>query len=262
MASALATAATVAEAAAPPRRRPRGRTTLLIAAAALLGIVGGTAVGYRIQAERPPTPLPPLDQPGLAYPAKPLPKGKEPAPLTAAEDRRVKTDGDLRKLLLPKPKGARDNEFSVTRDWQGLESYALDFEDEEYMFERLAEGGVRRVAATGWTEGEYNDTYINLVQFRSSYDHGAREHAEDQQRYMPDKDNEAAAGNEGDPLKGSGNGRYYLYPVERKPGYEPSYRARAIFYRGDVMVDIHMFDTRPISKAAIRTLAERQLERL
>ncbi|GAA3372818.1 hypothetical protein GCM10020367_29950 [Streptomyces sannanensis] len=78
-----------------PRSRPRGRTTVIIAVAALLGVVGGTAVGYRIQADRPPTSLPPLNQPGLAYPAKPLPKDKLPEPLSAAEDMEGRVRGAL-----------------------------------------------------------------------------------------------------------------------------------------------------------------------
>ncbi|MFF3759177.1 hypothetical protein [Streptomyces sp. NPDC002185] len=48
------------------------RTVGLLAVAAVLGLVGGTAVGYGIHADREPTALPPLNQPGLAYPAKPL----------------------------------------------------------------------------------------------------------------------------------------------------------------------------------------------
>lgn len=97
-----------AEAPVPGRARPRGRTALLIAAAALLGISGGAAVGYGIQAERPPTPLPALSQAELAYPAKALPADKVPAPLPASQDHRVRTDGDLRKLIIdPRRGGAR-----------------------------------------------------------------------------------------------------------------------------------------------------------
>ncbi|MEU2668026.1 hypothetical protein ABZ622_04010 [Streptomyces sp. NPDC007164] len=67
-----------APAAAPVAKRPRGRTALLLVAAAVLGIAGGTAVGYDVQAGRAPTPLPVLAQPGLAYPSKALPRARAP----------------------------------------------------------------------------------------------------------------------------------------------------------------------------------------
>lgn len=70
--------ASEAPAGAAPAARPRRRglrTAGRLAVAAVLGIVGGTAVGHGIQAEREPTPLPPLNQPALAYP-KPLPRGE------------------------------------------------------------------------------------------------------------------------------------------------------------------------------------------
>ncbi|MFF5976677.1 hypothetical protein ACFY7C_34750 [Streptomyces sp. NPDC012769] len=244
--------------AAAPRRRV-GRTVALIAVAAVLGIIGGTAVGYGIQADREPTPLPALNQPGLAYPAKPLPKGQQPVALSAAEDRQAKADGDLRKLLVPRPAGAREAEFAPDDGWQDLASYAAGFKDESWMLEFLNESAVRRIAVRAWDSGEHRTTTVQLVQFRPSDLRGAVDHAEDQMSYM---DEEKYAGNGGDALKGSGNGRYYLYPVDRKAGYLDLYQARAIFQRGDVMVDIHIFDTKKISKNDIRTLAEKQLERL
>ncbi|MEU8616267.1 hypothetical protein [Streptomyces sp. NPDC048623] len=245
--------------AGPAPRRRVGRTVALIAVAAVLGVIGGTAVGYGIQAEREPTPLPALNQPGLAYPAAPLPKGQEPAPLSAAEDHQAKADGDLRKLLVPRPAGAREDEYAPRDGWYDLSSYAAAFKDESWMLEFLSENRVRRIAVRSWASGEHRSTTVHLVQFRASYVLGAVEHAEGQRGYMPEK---KFAGNEGDALKGSGNGRYYLYPVERKAGYLDLYRARAIFQRGDVMVDITIYDTKKISKSDIRSLAEKQLERL
>ncbi|CAL9479808.1 hypothetical protein [Streptomyces sp. enrichment culture] len=246
-----------ADGAAPVVARPRrrwGRTVLLIAAAAVIGVSAGTAVGYKIQADRPPTPLPPLNQPGLAYPAKPLPKGQEPPPLTAAEDRRVKTDGDLRKLLVPTPKG-----LDAKENLAGLPAYALRFKSAARMFENLAEEEFRRVATKTWKEG-HRSTYVRLVQFQPGYTDAAAGHAADQRSYMPLKDH---AGNEGVRLKGSAEGRYYVYgEPQRKPGYLPLYQARAIFHRGDIMADIWIYDSKPISANHVRTLAERQLERL
>lgn len=242
----------------PPRRR--GRTALLIAAAAVLGVVAGTATGYGIQADRDPTPLPPLSQRDLAHPA-PLPKGKAPEPLSAKEDRRVRTDGDLRKLLIGKPTGAREASAPWLKDgWLRLNSYALNYESEDYMFEELLDDDFRRAVSVTWEQGEHRETGINLVQFRSGSSMGAAEHAKGQLAYM--SESEDGAGNRGNPVKGSGSGRYYLYDAEEEPGYLPIYRARAIAHRGDIVLDINIFDTKPISKKDIRTLAERQLERL
>ncbi|WP_330245271.1 hypothetical protein OHA33_18975 [Streptomyces sp. NBC_00562] len=247
--------------ATPGKSRPRGRTTLLIAAAAVLGIAGGTAVGYGVQADRAPTPLPALSQPNLAYPAKALPADKVPDPLPVSQDRQRKTEGDLRELLVSKPSGARRPVFPLQENgWRSLDEYATEFKSEDYMFETLAEADIRRIAAVNWSQGQYRDVSIRLVQFRSGAELGASDHANGQLGYMPyAKD---GAGNEGDPIKGSGNGRYFVYKAVNKPGYLPVHLARAIAQRGDVMLDIHIFDTAPISKKDIRTLAERQLERL
>ncbi|MFJ9807892.1 hypothetical protein ACIRTB_06660 [Streptomyces sp. NPDC101158] len=239
-----------------PKRRRTGRTLALIAVAAVLGIVGGTAVGYGIQADREPTALPPLNQPGLAYPAKPLPKGQEPAPLSAAEDRGLRTEGDLRRLLLPKPPGAKKVGLVPEDGWQGLAAYADGYDGPSGEFEYLLDNGFRRVASSAWRTGEYKITQINLVQFRADSGQGAAEHAEDQRRFMEDESGY------GTPVKGSTDGRTYLLPVERKAGYRDLYQARAYLHRGDVMIEIFVGDTKKISQKEISSLAERQLERL
>ncbi|MFC9145484.1 hypothetical protein ACFTWM_03810 [Streptomyces bacillaris] len=244
-----------------PTSRPRGRTALIVAAAALLGISGGTAVGYGIQSQRPPTPLPALSQPGLAYPAKPLAADKAPAPLPASEDRRVRTEGDLRKLLLERPEGAEASPDYPREggEWMPYAEYARYFKDGEGMFRYFTESGLRRVAATEWVQKD-RYTRLALVQFRPGLDSYAPDHLAKQLSYMPEA--EEGAGNAGDPIEGTGRGRYYLYPVEREAGYLPLYRARALAVRGDIMIDIGISDVKPISKKDIRVLAERQLERL
>ncbi|WMX45877.1 hypothetical protein [Streptomyces roseicoloratus] len=239
----------------PPRRRA-GRTVALIAVAAVLGVVGGTAVGYGIQAEREPTPLPALNQTDLAYPAKPAPKGQEPPALSVAEDRGLKTEGDLSKLLLPKPAGAKKSEFVPEDGWRSVASYASDFNGPSTELAYLLDGGIRRVVTTGWRTGRYKYTEINLVQFRSDGGQGAAEHSEGQRRFM-----DAEAG-ESQPVKGSADGRTYLLPVKRKAGYEDMYRARAYVHRGDIAVEIFVTDIKKISQKEISSLAERQLGRL
>ncbi|MFF2526636.1 hypothetical protein [Streptomyces liangshanensis] len=253
----------------PPRRR--GRTTLIVGVAALLGAVAGTATGYTIQADRPPTALPPLSQPGLAYPAKALPAGTKVKALSAEEDSQVRRDGDLRELLISKPAGSREGGQSLIEDgWIPLSAYALHYESEDYMFEHLLREGFRRVAAVSWEEGQDRQGEVNLVQFHAGADEGVlhlRARSDGgvsgiARGQLLDTASKRGAGNPGDPIKGSGNGRYFLFKAQHKPGYLPLYRARAVAYRGDIMMDINLFDSKPIGEKDIRTLAERQLERL
>ncbi|CAM5453901.1 hypothetical protein SNARM312S_00949 [Streptomyces narbonensis] len=223
--------------------------------AAVLGLVGGTATGYGIQAEREPTPLPALNQPDLAYP-KPLPKGQEPEPLSAAEDRQVKANGDLRKLLLPRPKGARADGVD---GWQSLPEYVTDFTRPGGALEEQLESGIRRIATRSWRTGELKSVTINLIQYRPGSLIGAQDYVEGQQLIAT---RELGAGAEGVEVKGSGNGRYFVYPVHRRAGYLDYHQARAFIQRGDIAIEILMSDQRKIAEKEIRSLAERQLERL
>ncbi|WP_299539575.1 hypothetical protein [uncultured Streptomyces sp.] len=244
----------------PERTRPRGRTTLIVLAAALLGVSAGAAVGFGVQAGREPTPLPVLAQHGLGYPAKSLPADQAPDPLPAEQDHLRTTDGNLLKLLVDRPKGARDVDGLPAERWVGLSEYAKEFEEPDSMFTSLADMDFRRNAAAVWLQGEYRTTFVNLVQFRPGSRAGATEFFEEQNAYMPYE--EGGAGNDGFPIDGSGSGRYYLSPVERKAGYEPMYEARALARRGDIVMDIHVFDNKPIKKKSVEALAEKQWERL
>ncbi|MFD5429847.1 hypothetical protein [Streptomyces sp. NPDC127084] len=125
------------------------------------------------------------------------------------------------------------------------------------MLEFMMASDFRRVACASWEQGEYKSTFIQLIQFRTAA--AANEHATGQLHYVAGEDWSSESG---DALKGSGNGHYAASKLRNKPGYLQMYRARAVFQRGDVMVDIFVFDTKRISKNEIRTLAERQLERL
>ncbi|MEY9949965.1 hypothetical protein [Kitasatospora sp. GAS1066B] len=99
----------VAEPAAEPvaDQRPwrRSRTALLLVGALLLGPLLGGGVGYAIQAQRPPTPLPPIQPVTLpSYPAVHL----DPQASAAIAPKPLAIDGDLRPLLVPRPAGAQD----------------------------------------------------------------------------------------------------------------------------------------------------------
>ncbi|GAB2752951.1 hypothetical protein GCM10027072_58250 [Streptomyces bullii] len=234
--------------------RRRGRTAALIGVAAALGLVAGTCAGYLFQAEREPTELPSLSQPVL-----PQAKGEGPEPLTAAQDRRVKTDGDLRKLLLKKPRGAKDAEYLMGDDgWLDLDGYAEFYEHPDHAFGELISDEFRRAAVTGWELGSTTVVEIRLIQFRQEEGLGAAANSEGNQYWTEDEDDTDSWG-----IPGTENGRAYVHNrPETTPGYLPEYTAKALAWRGDIAMEIWITDTRPIPKKKIMDLAERQMERL
>ncbi|WP_327717899.1 hypothetical protein OG381_22595 [Streptomyces sp. NBC_00490] len=242
-----------AEAPEAPRPRRRGRTALLIAAAAVLGTVAGTCTGFLIQADREPTRLPPLSQPAVKQA-----KG-EVEPLSAAQDRRLKTDGDLRKLLLKKPTGAKkagawlgDND-----GWMDLASYAGSFEKPGGAFGDLVAEEFRRAAVTGWETGDLSVS-IRLVQYRQE-EYLAADDAADDGQYWADKEDSTDSW----VVPGTEDGMAYVHrEPETEPGYLPLYSAEAHAWRGDIAVEVWVYDSKPISKKKIMDLAERQMERL
>lgn len=247
-------------AARPPRRR--GRTTLLVLAAAVLGVAAGAGTGYTIQYDRPETPLPPLAQRALVQP-----KGAAPAakPLTAAEDTLVTYDGDLRKLLLKRPKGAKDwvGGAPGQDQWFSLYDYAETFERPNNAFTNFNSNGFRRIAIAGWRTGTYDtstSTEIRLIQFRDDSQAYTPQFLEEQQDYMSEK---KYADNNGSAMPGAFDGRAWVYSKPRtKAGYLPVYQARALARKGNVMLDVWLTSAKPIKKSTIMSLAERQWERL
>lgn len=236
-----------------PRRRRRGRTAMLIGGAAVLGIVTGTCTGYVVQAGRTPTPLPPLSQPVVKQA-----KG-EVEPLSAAQDRRVKTDGDLRKLLVQRPAGARKAPYSVSDDgWLSLASYAETYEKPDRAFTDQIASEFRRAAITSWRTTDTHYVEIHLVQYRQEEDLDAADQAENGS-YWAERD----SGSHGWPIPGTGDGMAYVDSTpEQKPGYLPLYSAEAHAWRGDISVDVFVTDTKAITKKEIMSLAERQMGRL
>ncbi|WP_047465954.1 hypothetical protein [Streptomyces sp. M10] len=249
-----------------PRRRPRGLTTLIVACAALVGVVGGTATGYAIQAERKPTPLPALSQADLAYPKKALPESERPAPLTAKHDTAVKADGDLRKLLVGKPKGFREatgyfvNGVSPEDGWLSPGGRSLEYTEPGEVLVDSVRNGIRRVAAANWQRGEYEYVAVRLVQFRPGAVAEAQAGVESSRW---DAANRTRSGHEeGREVKAGSGAGFFVYEPDSKPGYLTVYGGRAVGYRGDVMFDLHFSDTKPLSEKAIKDLALKQLERL
>ncbi|TXS77240.1 hypothetical protein EAO69_10810 [Streptomyces sp. me109] len=231
------------------RRRRRGRTTLLIATAAVLGLVAGTCAGFLVQADREPTGLPSLSQPVVAQA-----RGAGPEPLSAAQDHQVKADGDLRKLLLTRPKGAREADFVAGGDgWLTMAEYAEQLKNPDREFSELVGAEFRRAADTAWQVGSAYTVDIRLVQFRQEENLAASDRANGWN----------VEGKHGWPIPGTGDGMAYVSTKpETQPGYMPLYSAEAHAWRGDISMEIWIYGTGPIPKAKIMDVAKRQMERL
>ncbi|WP_369247535.1 hypothetical protein [Streptomyces sp. R41] len=235
-----------------PRRR-RGRTTLMIASAAVLGLVAGTCAGYLVQADREPTKLPSLSQPVVAQA-----KGAGPEPLSAAQDRRVKTDGDLRKLLIKRPKGTREADWLSDDGWMDIGEYAESYTKPAGAFRGLVSDEFRRAAVTGWRVGSTYSVEIRLAQYRQEENLAAADAAEDGHYWANEE-----SGTRSWDIPGTGDGTAYVHTkADTKAGYLPMYEAEAHAWRGDIAMEIWIYDTKPIPKSKIMDLAKQQMERL
>ncbi|MFI7504293.1 hypothetical protein ACIBVL_38610 [Streptomyces sp. NPDC049687] len=242
----------VPETAEVPVRR-RGRTALLIAGAVVLGLVAGTCTGYLIQADREPTKLPSLSQPTMLQA-----KGPAPEPLSAARDRQVKTDGDLRKLLLTKPKGTKDADWLADDGWMDLAAYADSYEKPKEIFGDLVGDEFRRAAVTGWKEGSAYTVELRLVQFRQEQSVAAADYCDNNQYWAEHEESTDSW-----PVAGTGTGMAYVHhKPHTEAGYLPVYSAEAHAWRGDIAVEIWVYGSKSVSKKKIMDLAERQMERL
>ncbi|MFD7876303.1 hypothetical protein ACFV5G_19725 [Streptomyces sp. NPDC059766] len=238
---------------APPRPRRRGRTALLIVGAAVLGLVSGTCGGYLVQADREPTKLPPLSQPTLAQG-----RGDGPERLSAAQDHQVKTDGDLRKLLLKMPRGAKKADWIPDDGWIDLAAYTERFTKPRDAFPDLVGKEFRRAVDGGWQVGDTYSVEIELVQFRQHEETGA-EDSSDNGQYWADEEDHTDSWS----IPGTGDGMAYVHTKpDTKPGYLPMYSAEAHAWRGDIAMEIWIYDSKPIPKKTIMDLAKRQMEQL
>ncbi|MFE1438334.1 hypothetical protein [Streptomyces sp. NPDC058739] len=235
----------------PPRRR--GRTAALLAAAVALGLVAGACVGYLVQADREPSPLPPLSQPVLEQE-----KGKGPEPLSVLSDHKLLADGDLTSLLLSKPPTAKENDWLPAEGaWMDAATYAGYFGAPDRAFEWLIAQEFRRAAYAGWDTGSHT-VEIRLIQYRQRESVAAADAVHEAQGYA-----DQMRHTDSFPIPGTGNGWVYVHNrPQSQPGYEPQYNARAHAWRGDIEMDILVYGDQPVPKKTIMDVAERQMERL
>ncbi|WP_406331093.1 hypothetical protein [Streptomyces sp. NBC_00203] len=144
------------------------------AAVVVFGAVGTSAAYGITRMER-------TDVPGLAteadgrwdYPTiskPPLPSGS-PAPFADANKAGAHY-ADLRKLVLPAPKGAKaDAALRGADGWLAKKTFLAQFaekSDRETVDQLLTDYGVRHIAARGWTTQDGTHTRIYLLQFNTA----------------------------------------------------------------------------------------------
>ncbi|OIK25823.1 hypothetical protein VT52_020095 [Streptomyces malaysiense] len=152
-------------------RRRFGGALRWVAAVAVFAVCGaGTAYGVT-RIER-------TDMPGLAtasdgrwdYPElvrPPLPAGR-PAPF-ADSNKAAAHYADLRRLVLPAPKGATvDEALAGDHGWVKPGTFLAEYaakEDREALAGTFTDEGLRHIAARGWTTPDGTRTRIYLLQF-------------------------------------------------------------------------------------------------
>ncbi|KUO20651.1 hypothetical protein AQJ91_13700 [Streptomyces dysideae] len=161
---------------APPPRKDRRVLRAVLrwtAAVVVFGAVGaGTAYGI-VGMER-------TDVPGLAtesdgrwvYPTltkPPLPSGS-PGPFDEVNAAGAHY-ADLRALLLPAPKGAKEDSALRGEDgWLATKDFLAEYveEDRAEFRQKLVDNGLRHIAARGWTTEDGTHTRIYLLHFATA----------------------------------------------------------------------------------------------
>lgn len=242
-----------ADAPPPPSYKPRrrGRTTLLIASAAVLGVLAGGGLGYRVQQNREPTPLPPLIGPMLAQP-----KGVGPDPARpAGQDRDVVYQADLFKLLMPTPKGAEEQ----FRDWMSLSDYADSYNGTDYMFRTFATNDYQRGVRAEWTDPHKAYVIVSLTQFRDEAAPYAPELFIEQQELADDDPEDGPS----HAVPGVSSG--YVWgsaKAHKEAGYLPEYEARGLAQIGNIYVEVFVNSPHPVPYSTVMSVMKKQLERL
>ncbi|MFD8757231.1 hypothetical protein ACFV0O_40600 [Kitasatospora sp. NPDC059577] len=224
-----------------PRTPRRPRPVALAACALALGALAGGGVGYAVQAQRPPTPLPPLQVARPAYPAGTV----DPAALAAQQPAPPAIEGDLTKLLITAPEGSTpwgDNPDKP--GWVSIGEIAEQSGNAALTFRDLASRGFRRAAEVDWKKDDTRYR-VSLVQYTA-------DHADE------------AKSSSWVPFADGANGGYKVETAARNwaESTEQYYYGEAVAKRGSVQMTIEVFGTQQVSADVLKDLAKRQWERL
>lgn len=159
---------------APRRMSPRTRVTLRWTAVLLVFAVFGAGTAYAVtRPER--TKIPGLKTPDdgrWTYPALALPQlpGSRPRPFDATRNPAAVHYADLRTLLLPEPQDAVDDTaLPGAKGWLPPAAYLATRPngDGPQQEAALKDGGLRHIAARGWTMPDGTRGQVYLLQFIS-----------------------------------------------------------------------------------------------
>ncbi|MER7582537.1 hypothetical protein [Kitasatospora sp. NPDC097691] len=224
-----------------PRTPRRPRPVLLATCALVIGTLAGGGVGYAVQAQRPPTPLPPLQVARPSYPAETV----DPAALAAEQPAPLAIDGDLTKLLITAPDGSTPwGDYPDKPSWTSIGEIAEHSGNAASAFRDLASRGFRRAAEVDWKKDDVRYRVL-LVQF------------------APDRSEEARSAT----LPSFADGASGGYDVEAVPQHwaestEQFYYGTAIAKRGSLRMTVEVFGPQPVNADILKDLAKRQWERL
>ncbi|MEV5986040.1 hypothetical protein AB0L85_13585 [Streptomyces sp. NPDC052051] len=156
-----------------PQRRRRLRGVLRWTAAVLVFAVAGASSAYGVaRMERAELPgLSTLSDGRWEYPRivhPPLPAGR-PGP-SDDDNLALVHYADLRKLVLPAPKGAKADPKFADHGWVKPETYIAEYEledDRDLLKSMLVDRGLRHIAGRAWTMPDGTRTRIYLLQFET-----------------------------------------------------------------------------------------------
>ncbi|SEK69527.1 hypothetical protein [Streptacidiphilus jiangxiensis] len=238
-----------------PKPRPRGRTAKIMAAAVVLGVLGGAGTGYAVQAARTPTPLPPL---AVTQPTYPSAHRVAPA-LTAAQDDMVKTDGDLTKLLVPIPSGAKPWDTPAGNDgWLDLYSLSSDYTKPDAEMRYELSHGFRRAAVQTWMQGSVSYE-VDVIQYRHNDETAPNQFVLDGENYARQ---DAAAQLQMLPHTAGQYGVYAGTKALTRSDGSTYYRGYGFAAHGDLCVQILVFSPNPVDAKPLMTELQNQMERL
>ncbi|MFF3005195.1 hypothetical protein ACFVTF_20560 [Kitasatospora sp. NPDC057940] len=236
-----------------PRAPRRPRPVLLAVSGLVLGTLVGGGVGYAVQAQRPPTPLPPIQVARPSYPAVAV----DPTAYAAQQPKPLAIDGDLRKLLIGAPDGSTAwGEFPDKPSWVSVGELAEYSDSAVRDFKDLNSRGFRRAAEVDWKKGDARYR-VSLVQYAPDHADEAATHAVGTTRNLkPFADGANGA-----------NGANGGYRVDEEPRYwadsaDRYYYGQAVAQRGTVAMVVEVFDSKPVNPDVVKDLAKQQWERL
>ena len=153
---------------AKTRRRRSVSTPALYSLLLVIGLIGGLGVGYAVQSQRSPTPLPPLAAAQPTYPPTPLFTGQQPSPLPSGDDDATIVSGDLPQVLLPTPVGATATP-GLDHIWLTLADGAANCTNQAACFSSELSEGVSRIAQTGWATTDGVTVQITITQYSPGF---------------------------------------------------------------------------------------------